>query len=399
MFDIALLQVLKYLGFAVTAASVIWGVIAKTRFEDAAGNKRLTAAGQISIGLAIAGFLVGAGAYGVEQSINASEKTRKQSADDLERARNLAFQERQERSTEETRAWNQRFEELQKASAAADRLADRLLISGQSVARRDILLTRQITELRAAGIDRRIQEGTRANLGRTDTALGEIDRLQNPISDVRIEVTWEIQGTPALNRLLIETLESAVASPGAPSPPATGALLCGVVGLGASAREACGRVPDNQLHANVAALFLRGTDILFDIDGASDRDITLLLSGEGPNRPFNDQVFELRFHVPMERERLRLVTLGADGNFLVPTEPMVVTIGTLGRINSIPDLERSRLIVVPRWRVLSFDPPAGVRMLPYKVVIFVAGRRYTISKEAFRQVGRAFIAESIGSAF
>lgn len=410
MFNLTFLATLKYFGFAVTAASTIWGLVKKTSFDDEDGNKRLTAAGQVSIALAIAGVLVGASAYGFEQSITASERAQQKVATDLKEARELDFRQRQDRAIIDTAAWNQRFEELQKASAAADRLADQLLVSGQTAARRDILFSRQLGEIRAAGLDRRIQAGTRSNLQRTEVALGHLERLVQPLNNLTVIVAWDIPArTGELARAIvpIEQLARTATSlePETPLPQGCDFRSVRPIGrglnyTGVTVTPACSIYPTAQTQPRLHEALPETTLIIFDLDHSSDEAIRselgflygYVIAVASLANTVGDAILSARSKGSLAYDiASRTIRMTAE------SEPITGDRGLL-RLTSIPDLEHSQLIIVPKLNNEVNRGNADLhRGLQLRGVIIVAERRvYRISGASFRRVGNAFVSDSIG---
>jgi len=82
-----LLSFLKYAGFVVSALSTIWGLVAKTSFEDEQYRKRLTDAGQTSIAITVTPALMLAfGFYSAAQRAKALQEKQERNASD-QRAR------------------------------------------------------------------------------------------------------------------------------------------------------------------------------------------------------------------------------------------------------------------------------------------------------------------------
>jgi hypothetical protein len=411
-----MLEVLKYLGFVVTAASSIWGLIAKTSYEDSDGNKRLTAAGQVSIGLAIAGFLVGAGAYGVERSIAASNKAQEDIQTRLEQDRKQRFEDRQDLAIIETREWNQRFERLQSASAAADRLAERLLLSEQGAARRDILFSRQMAEVRAAGLDRRVQEGTRSNLERTGEALGQLERLLKPLERVTIRVVWEMplhsaEAAPiaaSLDRLAGDVRQR---SAGVRANLPEGCTLGRGGNLEDASREAgqpsiilrpgCSAYPSASNQPELYATIRRRTHVLFDLDRSDDSSIRSglqmwIAQTSGFNNSLAELIFDLRtpnpaLHYYPRTKTLRFLVGGMDN-----------ATPELGRIVSIPDLERSSVLLMPHEDVAAsagrvvYAPAFARELRPHLLEIRAGQRTYRLHGGSFRRLPPFFVADRVG---
>lgn len=74
----AILGILKFASFFVTAVSAIWGMLNKLIEEDSVGRRRLTRAGQAAVMITVFAALIVGGSYKLEDTIR-KEDTRLQS--------------------------------------------------------------------------------------------------------------------------------------------------------------------------------------------------------------------------------------------------------------------------------------------------------------------------------
>jgi len=194
--DANLLTALTVLGFAISAASTVWGLVTKTTFEDENKIKRLTAAGQVSILMTIAGAALATTTFGFKTYLD-RESARARQQTDLQ----LRIAQKAE---DDRRQW----EILQSQKRTAEQ--------GNINAQRQQLLTlsQNYLILSKAAEARRLQinfadRAARAaalNLASANGALGEVRRMLSPIqfSNIRFEFNFEADTSSLkgyLNRL------------------------------------------------------------------------------------------------------------------------------------------------------------------------------------------------------
>ena len=187
MEDATILEAMKYAGFALTALSALWGLTQRTTFDDDAGNRRLTPAGQLAALLFIGSAMLSATAFGFESVIKAADADRiaaanKSVAEARARSESLDFQ----------RELTRRAEAAESHATAADQRALTLALeTGQ--------------RLRDLELARRVSQGSAANLARSGTIVGQTQRLLAPLGDVRIAVWLKVVvppgDSPGLQRL------------------------------------------------------------------------------------------------------------------------------------------------------------------------------------------------------
>ena len=180
MHAIRILGLLKYASFAVTALSAIWGLTAKTTFDDASGRKRLTAAGHVTLALIGASTLIGVASYGFE--------TAEGSADAL-RQSNLEQRREQERRAD-------------------------ILDQGLTAEERQITLLQEAK--RQEDLERNtaanVSRGAAQNLVQTRAVLSDVQRSLVPIGKPDVSMTFKVQchleSPSEFCKLPISTLES-----------------------------------------------------------------------------------------------------------------------------------------------------------------------------------------------
>ena len=173
-----ILPILQYAGIAVPAIVAAWGAIKKLSYEDEHGNKRLTAAGQIGLGLSTVSMLVSLLAFGFERMDHA---TRTQN--DLRR-QEIAQAKVEEK---ERRAENRRRSETE--AARDQRLKE---LAEETRRHLDLMTEASKAELRDRQIASGLTSGTRSTLGRVQTAIDQLARISSPLVVERVSVSWSI---------------------------------------------------------------------------------------------------------------------------------------------------------------------------------------------------------------
>ena len=190
MTDSEILVILKYAGFALAAASAIWGTLKKTTFDDPQGHKRLTPSGYVAIMITLGGAMISAGAFGFETIIK--DKAERANAAQL-RADKLeaALQNNQ---TLISRALD-RAEAAELRAAAANQRSISLTIA-----------TRQLS------LANKVGKGAAANLAKADRALYQIGRVLQPTDIIRARIEWKVDQRVTISRFLQERIDLAVSS-------------------------------------------------------------------------------------------------------------------------------------------------------------------------------------------
>jgi hypothetical protein len=195
-----ILSALKYLSLAITGLSGIWALIAKTTVEDAQGRKRLTPAGQVSVGMILISALIGMLAYGFETL--AKQDAARIAADKEARQEEKARQIRVEQAAAFA-AQEAHQKEIAAAEEARDKAAEadqRLLVLTNAARERDLQLD----------IAHRVSRGSAENLARAQVALTQLERLLNPIGLPEVTVVFALRrGPPALSGLFQRLADAA----------------------------------------------------------------------------------------------------------------------------------------------------------------------------------------------
>lgn len=187
------LDIIKYGGFAITAAAAIWGLLKETTTKDGEGNKRLTRSGYVAVLLAIGSAFLATSATALGAYLDGEKQgraDRKALEDEIKadrRAEWTAFQT--QRHSDRLAADADAKRQIDAAKARAD-AAD---LRAKSVEQRLLLLAaRAESRERLLGLSQQVNTGTRDNLARTQTALGQLERLMQPINGLNATFVWEL---------------------------------------------------------------------------------------------------------------------------------------------------------------------------------------------------------------
>ncbi len=182
MDSVIVLAVLKYAGFLISASASVWGMVTKSTYEDGDGNKRLTFAGRVSIGITLTSALVGLLSFGFEGLARRDEQAahRAQAALEEQRQRDAEIARRQEQQSRDTAEWRYRQEQEERTAKIARR--------------QELAIIQAATEQRArdGSIARQISVGNSASLDRMELALTELGRLAQPIEPVAVTMRVEL---------------------------------------------------------------------------------------------------------------------------------------------------------------------------------------------------------------
>lgn len=368
--NLIILALLKFLGLGIGTVTSVWGLTQKITEEDSSGRKRLTAAGQVSLGLACGSFTVAACALGLE-TVNKylSDRNALLEADQARQARERDIQRgKAERAAElraqaerdfQTRAENHLLAARHQATLAGQRLL--LLEKSEEERRRD--------QAFAARVDRQAEQ----TLQRAATTLGQIERLMQPITEIQLTVTWEMPLRRWMGSLreLAQTQTAATIGRmpdiwGYQTEPATGKAL------GFQFRNGFSLYPRMQPGSTEVAMALIGADANVGFyaqpnpnptNGLADADLRFLIwAGTTP-----ELSYDVRHH-----------SLSVDLTMRANTE-----ITRSGRIVSVGDLEKAQL-ALQIWAVPALGVPhdrEALRVLqmgmrPTYVRLKVSGREY-----------------------
>ena len=161
-----ILSSLKYVGFAITGFATIWGLVSKTSYDEG-GRKHLTSAGKIAIATAILSALVGMVAFGFE-TLQKDQASRDAARD---RLLSQAAADRKEAALQ-----RQHDQELRQSASNVEKAGFLQLRAMAQQATGDALLARRIAENNA-----RVLSGF-------STTLYQIQRVQQPIHRITIDI-------------------------------------------------------------------------------------------------------------------------------------------------------------------------------------------------------------------
>lgn len=396
---------LKFTGLMVGTLSTIWGLTQKLTYDDIDGAKHLTREGKAAIALAISSFLVAGVAASVELiSANITkqnqiiadaarvaadaEETRKR---DVENAkRQLEFLETQSLA---------RFNESRRqADVAAQRLMDLQAAAAQ--------------EGRAASLALQVGRGTAANLARTQLALGELERILQPLGFPVMTLEWHVRADTPEKIALVKPIDEIATRVRAGDPAVLAALE-----LGPMVPEYARKLATIVLKPRFAVYPGHGT-LLRDVISATRRGIMLtpdnarlelpaILDSEGTRAPLW-QRGDVRFNFDLGAP---VLTYQIDSKLLSFKSTWKPTgwINQTGNIVSIPDLEKATIVIDPGSPVRSNQRSAALRntlraqILPNQLTIAANGRYFTLEGPQFRRVATSdghplFIVTVVGKA-
>ncbi len=187
MTDALILETLKYSGFALAAASAIWGMLRKTTFEDPQGHKRLTPAGYVAIAITLGAVMIAASSYGFETLIK--DKAEEAKAVEAKAKVAQAIAEKLESDRRDERTLLSRALDRAEAAELRTAAANQRNIS-LSIAARQLALARDVSR------------GAVANLAKTDRALAQIGRALQPADMVRVQIVWSVKQSVTLSPIL-----------------------------------------------------------------------------------------------------------------------------------------------------------------------------------------------------
>ena len=194
------LPILKYGGFIISALSGVWALIAKTTFEDAQGQKRLTPSGHISIAIIVSSALISMLAFGFE-TLSKQDQARVEEDKEVRRAENERRNRIEDKlEIERSRSQILQIAQVQDAKRRAENAEQRVLF----------ISTASEQKTREAETARKVSEGTERNLLRTQKALAQLERVLNPIGIPEISAVWTLDDrTPGIQPLIERLTEFA----------------------------------------------------------------------------------------------------------------------------------------------------------------------------------------------
>lgn len=353
-----ILKILTFVGYSVTLASTVWGLTRKTTFEDPQGEKRLTPAGHIAIALAAASFLVASISQGFQILVERQDQ-RQKALDALTAATEKAAREaREQRIANDAHnsvvlgEMNDTQLQLARAEQRAKATEQRFLalhLAGEA-RNRDLAIARDVNL------------GSRSNLAQTRSALGQISRVLYPLSKVCLQIRWTIPAeAPGLRRATqrLRRLAAQRATDESLFPD-------GVAGPAGYARVE----PDSKYYPRLPeeiALAFALSDPAAQVAFLTDPNDLASIANKDTgqlDRTKADLFFTLRWKSDREEELRK----GAAGTEAFPWRSPVIwfdaTKGSVtyitnrsvmasesptGKIISIPDLERSTIVVAPLY--------------------------------------------------
>lgn len=184
-----LMTFLKVASLVLGSLSAVWALTQKFTYDDAAGVKRLTLPGMVSLALIACSLVVGATTVGFEALIRQADEARA-----AEQSRIAALEKKQEEHQSALRyaniradAANQRFLNLQIADA---------------------------TRIRDFKIAAEASAAAALNLARANRILTEVGRTQQPLDTPRLFVIWEYPGPLKVDAALRARIDAAAATKG-----------------------------------------------------------------------------------------------------------------------------------------------------------------------------------------
>lgn len=195
MNETAFLDYFKWIAMAVVPASALWGLLGKKPVqEDEGGRKRLTRAGIVTVALITLSAMISAMSFRYETQVrerrSAEEKAEKKQAENDRRL---------DRATAAVTYANSRTilveQRVRTAEDRAERADQRSMMIATAVEARQRNFT----------LVRRVSEGAARNLQRTSEALLQIERVQQPLETLNVQVVWAIApNAPGLARVMQE---------------------------------------------------------------------------------------------------------------------------------------------------------------------------------------------------
>jgi hypothetical protein len=398
MTDSEILVILKYAGFALAAASAIWGTLKKTTFDDPQGHKRLTPSGYVAIVITLGGAMISAGAFGFETIIK----------DKAERANAAQLR------VDKLEAALQNNQTL--ISRALDR-AEAAELRAAAANQRSISLTIATRQLALAN---KVGKGAAANLAKADRALYQIGRVLQPTDIIRARIEWKVDQRVTISRFLQERIDlvvSALVSDNALSDIDTSRLRSispgydfeksvprGAKLVSLAAKQGSFIYPrpneDGVLFAELDSL--NAEIVFFTSKNAS----TLLTADINQELWFDSDRGDYGFLMPETATKIR---------YFLPTGGIQVTSEgegdpstsiRSGELVAVQDFEQATLVIFLSG-VFSVDEVASdqiktfrTRMQPSFFSLKISGRTYFIVGRQFRKVnminGTAWIVDKIG---
>lgn len=387
------LGILKFAGLVIGTGSAIWGLTQKLTADHADGGRTLTPQGRISLALALGSFLI-AGAAASVDLVAANLKKQNQILADAAAAAAAAERDRKadekDRKAAESAARTQIM--LFEAGALA-RLNENRRSDDVTAARFLELETAAIEERRDARLALSVSRGTSANLARTQAALGELERVLQPLGTPVVQMSWEVRATTPEAALMLQYLASLAKRLRAGEPAVVAGLDFGDL------TPPYAQKLKSFILTSKSPFYPSFGNLLRDVVSATPRaaifapknaqsglDAARATPGYSPGGPLfrkGDIRFDLAAHAPsmiyhIDQELLIFETVWKPNDWIDLT----------GDVVSIPDLEKSVLVVDPGAPSSRAGPRRELRRLvqPSSLIISANGRRWVLKGERFRRV-------------
>ena len=387
------LAILKFAGLALGTGSAIWGLTQRLTADNADGVRTLTPQGRISLALALGSFLVAGAAASVEL-VAANLKKQNQILADAAAA--AAAAERDRKADEKER----------KAAEAAAR-TETMLFQGNALARMNEsrrsadataarlldLETAAIEERRDAMLALNVARGTSANLARTQAALGELERVLQPLGTPVVQLSWEVRATTPEAAGMLKYLAALATRLRAGEPAVVAGLDFGELTPPYAAKL------ESFILTSKSPFYPGFGNLLRDVVSATPRAAVFApknaqpglaaaraTPGYSPGGPLfrkGDIRFDLATHAPsmiyhIDQQLLVFETAWRPKDWIDLT----------GDVVSIPDLEKAVLVFDPGAPISRTAPRRELRRLvrPSSLIISANGRRWVLKGDRFRRV-------------
>lgn len=353
--DVAVLTILKFLGFGIAAVSTIWGLTQRTTYDDDDGRKRLTPAGQVSIALAIGACLLATTSLGFETLVKLDQE--RQAKRDKEQAEieakasadRTAREKRDEVERRNTELLEQRVAAAEILAAAAEQRSF-ALSEADAARQRDLLLSQSVNT------------GSQRNLGRIGEALTQIERVLQQIEKLEISVDWELPRNAPGVAEATAAIRALAARVRAGDRAALAAVDMSEVQPGYTAaiqtiwiKEASAAFPTRERDSALwEALWPRGSVSFLAQDSLATTGAAIVAEPMSAGSPLARNG-DIRLSLRGDGDRDFFYEIDADTLWLNTKASWSVGTAGTGKLVSIPDLERATMLL---------DNNAGARPSP-----------------------------------
>lgn len=370
---------LKWAAIALTLASALWGLLAqKPTREDAEGRKQLTPAGFVTIVMMVGGTMVSAVSFGFETMAQDAEREAAKDAK-AAAARDKRYaaeaQIRRDEISQATRADARAVLAEARARTAEER-------AEQANARVIAVTLASEQRMRDLALSRQVAVGARENLGRTEQALGQLERVLLPLEALTVDMTLEF---PADAPAMMAWAKRAAEGVRLREEAERKRERCSHCGLyrpdeivfvdakdeiypGVGQDERYLRLTFEQLHL----------DVFVFAEGTTDANLQSIFKNE---RWKFDETGDLHFRLTPEHPlRIGFVTATRALRIAMSGTMQLAAMGRTGAVVSLPDLERGvAVIAVNDIYLLGKSQPADV-------MIATPSRRYAVSVSDMRRI-------------